>query len=324
MKLCVLAAATLFIASVSANAYQQNGNYGAPVGANPYLLHEYQDTYVVPQGGYATAPAPKYGTAPGYGTAPAPVPNYGVTPEYGTVPAPVPNYGVDPAYGTTPAPAPNYGYNPAPAPDYGTAPAPGYGASPVPQPYMDPAAELSYYGNLCDVDYAPHSYACHHWNYLGNSTFPLFTMDWWSLQGEWFATTYANPTSENIGPEFQMLKNPNRPTQPMGVINNYSRQHVGSVWVTSNSMVWTNWLGQVLETDANSFRQLDAHTVEMYAYGYQQSHYFQCRDFNRNGGHHILCRWDVLDTQSQRWVAQGYFGFMPKSLWDSFSRAVRN
>ncbi len=187
-------------------------------------------------------------------------------------------------------------------------------AVPQPQHYDDPAR----WGALCSVDYAPHSYACHHWNYLGNSMFPLFTLDWHStLQGEWFATTYANPTSENIGPEFIMLKNPHRPTQPDGVLDNYSGSLVESVWVNGNTLYWTNWRGAVFQTDPNTFRILDNYTVEMYGYFGAQLHYFQCRDFNRNDSHHLLCRWDTQNSDGS-FTSRGYFGFMPKYLWDQF------
>ena len=145
MRLSVLVIMALFYGT----SYAYQNGYGAPVNSNPYLLQEYQNTYIqpqAPQGGYG-------GVAPGYGQQ---------------------------------QPQPPSSYYPSQPPQYPTQPAPSYPT----RPYNDPVGELNYYGNLCDESNAPHSYACHHWNYLGNSRFPLFRMDWWSLQGEWFATTY--------------------------------------------------------------------------------------------------------------------------------------
>lgn len=175
-------------------------------------------------------------------------------------------------------------------------------------------------GGACDIQAEPHSYACTHWNFVGNHVFPLFQMDWYgALQGEWFSVTYVNPLTQNVGEEFYMSKNPQRPTQPMGVVNTRNGDMLGSMWINGDSMVWNNWLGYTLATDPSTFRVLDAYTVEMQAFEGQYVHLFRCRDFNRNDKHHFLCSWDLWMPENQQWHHKGYMGFLTRQDWDAFA-----
>lgn len=176
----------------------------------------------------------------------------------------------------------------------------------------------------CDTRSNPHSFACTRWNFDGNHVFPLFTLDWMgSMQGEWFTVTYVNPQTENEGAEFYMAKLPLRPSIPLGVINAQTGDRVGSMWIQGRTMVWNNWLGRTLQTDPNTFRMLDAHTVEMQAFEGQYVHMFRCRDFNRNNNHHLLCDWYLWIPQNQQWVHKGYMGFLTRQVWDNFARGIR-
>lgn len=174
-------------------------------------------------------------------------------------------------------------------------------------------------GGACNMAQNPHSYACNHWNYAGNQIFPLFQLDWdFTLQGEWFSVTYVNPQTENSGPEFFMATNPHNPNQPFGMYNRNSNTPVGSMWIQGNSIVWNNWLGQTLATAPETFRWLDAYTVEMQAYEGPYVHLFRCRDFNRNNNHHLLCSWDLWIPQQKAWQHKGYLGFLTIQVWNNF------
>lgn len=172
----------------------------------------------------------------------------------------------------------------------------------------------------CNFGQNVHSYACTHWNYAGNQVFPLFQLDWdYTLQGEWFSVTYVNPETENNGPEFFMAKNPHNTNQPLGMYNRNSNTPVGSMWIQGNTMVWNNWLGITLQTSPQSFRWLDAYTVEMQAIEGPYVHLFRCRDFNRNNNHHLLCSWDMFFSQQNVWKHKGYIGFLTRQVWDKFA-----
>ena len=72
----------------------------------------------------------------------------------------------------------------------------------------------------CSLDQNPHSWACLAWTFAGTQAFPLYQIDWkGQMEGEWETITYANPWSDNVGQEFQMLKNASNPRIPEGVIN---------------------------------------------------------------------------------------------------------
>jgi hypothetical protein len=174
-------------------------------------------------------------------------------------------------------------------------------------------------GGACDIKANPHSYACTHWNFAGNNAFPLMPLDWMgALQGEWFTVTYVNPQG-NVGPELYMAVNPQRPTQPSGVVNKGNNTLVGSMWIEGKTMFFDNWMGHSFATDMQSFTFLDEYTVEMQAYEGQYLHLFRCRDFNRNNNHHLLCSWDVWVPQQQTWTHKGYLGFLTAAVWNQFA-----
>ncbi len=178
-------------------------------------------------------------------------------------------------------------------------------------------------GGACDVRANPHSYACTKWNFDGNHVFPLMPIQWETvMQGEWFSVTYVNPLTENNGPEFYMAKLPIRPSIPLGVINAQNNSRMGSMWISGPVMDWENWLGRRLVTIPQSFRYLDAFTVEMQAREGQYVHLFRCRDFNRNGNHHLLCSWDMWFPETQTWQHKGYMGFLTRQVWDNFTRGL--
>lgn len=178
---------------------------------------------------------------------------------------------------------------------------------------------LSETGGACNLS-EPHSYACNQWNFVGNTVFPLMPLDGFNgSQGEWFAVTYVNSLTENIGEEFYMAKNPARPSQPLGVVNTQTGVKVGSMWIVGNSLVWENWLGYQFSTDPHSLVQLDAYTVEVSAYEGEYVHKFTCRDFNRNNNHHLLCKWTLWMPEYNQWHNKGFLGFLTRQAWDAFA-----
>ncbi|MBY0385490.1 hypothetical protein K2X05_10070 [bacterium] len=171
----------------------------------------------------------------------------------------------------------------------------------------------------CVIKGNPHSYPCTVWTYQGEF-FPLFPMDWDSLQGTWFSVTYVNPTSGNEGPQFLMKKNPARPMQPMGVENTRSGQAMGHMSIQGDLMRIENWLGieLVLQVDG----MVDSNTIRLVtpeAFGFPR-HTFTCRDFNRNNNHHLLCDWEEQRRPDESWQHKGFFGFLTMSAWNNFLR----
>jgi hypothetical protein len=153
---------------------------------------------------------------------------------------------------------------------------------------------------------------------FGGGVFDLFSIDWWgTLQGEWFTVTYVNQRG-NDGRSFYMAKNPNSPTQPLGVFNVSSNTPVGSMWIDGDRMVFQNWQGIQLMNE--SIEVIDQHTVRLIFVEGHYLHSLNCRDFNRNNNHHLLCAWDVKSRNNQ-WVHQGYIGFLFKHVWDDFLRS---
>lgn len=176
------------------------------------------------------------------------------------------------------------------------------------------------YQGQCLIKQNPHSYACHDLNFYGNNRFPLFPMDWRRLQGPWFAVTYANPNG-NIGHEFRMDVNPNRPTQPRGgVINRNDGSQMGVLELRPNHVAFHNWEwgGAYVESDPRTFRITDRYTVEFQWLFNGVWHGFQCRDFNRNNEHHLNCQWSVWTPQGG-WHLKGYLGFIKLHVWEQFA-----
>jgi hypothetical protein len=178
-----------------------------------------------------------------------------------------------------------------------------------PYPQMQPQVQY------CYLDQNPHSWACMAWTFAGTQEFPLYQIDWkGQIEGEWETITYANPWSDNIGQEFQMLKNSSNPRIPEGVINRESGQLMGDLSIHGDRIIWNNWRGRKLKS-------FDEATLISSPYefkftlkdtnGYQQA--FVCHDFNRNNKHHLLCSWFVITMYpngSYTWLHHGYFGFL--------------
>jgi hypothetical protein len=182
---------------------------------------------------------------------------------------------------------------------------------------------LEFTNGACDIKINPHSFACNEWNYKNNPVFPLFAMDWDGLQGDWFSVTYAEKGRENNGGQFYMAKNIERPTQPMGVKNQSDDSLLGRVWISGTKVTFENWHGHKVSSDPQSFKVLDDYTVQFDlwtgAKGKQTLHSFDCRDFNRNNEHHLLCDWWVrTGTTDDSWVFKGYFGFIRLEVWQGF------
>ena len=201
-----------------------------------------------------------------------------------------------------------YGVSPRPyAPASGYTPASGY----------DPA---TYGVQGCYVMQNPHSYACHAWTFAGNQEFPLIIIDWSRvIQGEWQTVTYANPWSDNDGPEFRMLFNPENPRIPEGVVNKNDNSMLGSLTFEGDKATWTNWRGKKLKTKVSEYAISDSYTFKFsFPEGdyYEQS--FICRDFNRNSKHHLICSWFLIQWDSYYHTTytsqhRGYFGFLKPS-----------
>jgi hypothetical protein len=194
-------------------------------------------------------------------------------------------------------------------------------------------------GGACDTFKNPHSYGCTQWNFDGNGVFPWFKMNWWDvMQGQWFSVTYvrngggkiqcANGKTvrgENNDCEFSMAKNPDRPTQPFGIVNTKNGSLLGSMWINGAQVSWDNWMGKQVWTDPDSFRQIDDYTVQfsMYETKYSKQYgLFVCRDFNRNSNHHLLCKWYMQFPNQKGWVEKGFMGFLTQEVWDGFRQSV--
>jgi len=199
-------------------------------------------------------------------------------------------------------------------------------------------------GGTCNTRENPHSYGCTLWNFNGNGTFPWFPMDWSRLRGPWFTVVYVRnpnlgaidcssgiqiPDDENRDCEFSMRKNPDRPTQPMGVENTYNHKLVKQMIIDKwGNVSWNNWLGKHVQSDAGSVIQRDPYTMqfqwhETTSNGAQYVHNFTCRDFNRNSNHHLLCKWDMWFPGTDHWVEKGFLGFLTQEVWDGFFQQVQ-
>lgn len=169
----------------------------------------------------------------------------------------------------------------------------------------------------CYLDRNPHSYACQAWVFQGSHMFPLNVIDWrGAIEGEWKTITYANPWSDNDGPEFRMLVNAQNPRIPVGVLNKNNNTMMGSLTFEGNKAVWTNWRGKKLKTRIGEYAVTDSFTFKFSfpdGDGYEQS--FVCRDFNRNNVHHLTCSWYLIRftdyyRTAYTWEHRGYFGFL--------------
>lgn len=181
----------------------------------------------------------------------------------------------------------------------------------VQYPYPQQQQQVQY----CYLDQNPHSWACLAWTFAGTQEFPLYQIDWkGQMEGEWQTITYANPWSDNIGQEFEMLKNPSNPRIPEGVINRESGELMGHLSIHGNHIVWNNWRGHKLKSFDN-VTQISSPVEFKFNLDdgddYQQS--FVCHDFNRNNKHHLLCDWFVITLYPNgyyTWLHHGYFGFL--------------
>ena len=162
----------------------------------------------------------------------------------------------------------------------------------------------------CQFQVNPHSYACTRWTFDGNQMFPLIPMDLQSLSGSWNAITFVDPYFENVGPEFVMLVNPQRPTIPMGVLDRFTNANVGNLIVGPTGATQTRWRGQVLNSTPGSMRIADRWTFQFTFSEPPYMHGFSCRDFNRNNVHHLLCSWDILMPGSPQWQHKGFLGYL--------------
>jgi hypothetical protein len=163
----------------------------------------------------------------------------------------------------------------------------------------------------CQMQINPHSYACTRWTFDGNQVFPLLPIDFaGALQGSWRAITFADPTGDNVGPEFMMQTNAQRPTIPEGVVDRATNQFLGDLFIGGNRVVQTNWRGQQLETVPGSLMAMDVWTLRFSFNESRLTHTFTCRDFNRNGTHHLLCAWDLWSPKIGRWTHKGFIGYL--------------
>jgi hypothetical protein len=187
-----------------------------------------------------------------------------------------------------------------------------YYNGPQPVQYMQP--------QYCYLEYNPHSYACQSWVFQGNPMFPLNIIDWKNvIEGEWKTITYANPWSDNDGPEFKMLVRPENPRIPVGVVNKNDDSLMGSLTFQGDKAIWTNWRGKRLKTKISEYAISDSYTFKFsFKDGddYEQS--FICRDFNRNNKHHLSCSWYLIKFtdyyhSAYTYEHRGFFGFLKPS-----------
>lgn len=169
----------------------------------------------------------------------------------------------------------------------------------------------------CIQQQNPHTFECHDMTFIGQSEFPLVSLN--SIQGEWFAVTYAVRGS-NQGAGFVMDKNQVRPTQPgRGVFNLSSGDSslMGSLFINGNRATFGNWQGAPMTSSPGTYVFLDHGTVQFNTVDHiGVQHSFQCRDFIRRGNHHLNCRWLIL--RQGQWDFIGYFGFLTRQAWDQF------
>lgn len=177
--------------------------------------------------------------------------------------------------------------------------------------------------NGCQQQIDPHTFECHEATFNAQTEFQVVPMDiFGSLQNEWFAVTYA-VRGGNSGAGFFMDKNPFRPSRPgKGVFNQFkngSSSLMGSLFIQGQSAVFTNWQGAQMFSLPGSFKKMDLHTVSFDMNDqFGILHTFQCRDFIRNGAHHLTCRWLLFRPQTHQWEFIGYFGFLTRQVWDQF------
>jgi hypothetical protein len=191
-----------------------------------------------------------------------------------------------------------------------------YPYQPSDQPQIKyPYPTQQYSSNYCYIEQNPHSWACSAWTFAGTQMFPLNQIDWkGQMEGEWQTLTYANPWTENVGAEFQMMVSAANPRIPTGVLNRETNQLMGNLSIKGNHIVWNNWRG-------NKLKSFDEATMISSPYefkfslddgdDYQQS--FVCHDFNRNNKHHLLCSWFVITLYpngTYTYLQHGYFGFL--------------
>lgn len=169
----------------------------------------------------------------------------------------------------------------------------------------------------CYLDRNPHSYACLLWVFQGSPMFPLDAIDWReSIAGEWKTITYANPWSDNDGPEFRMLVNAQNPRIPVGVMNKNDGSQLGSLTFEGDKAVWNNWRGKKLKTKITDYAITDSFTFKFsFKDGDQYEQSFVCRDFNRNNKHHLICNWYLIRYTDFYHTAytyehRGFFGFL--------------
>ena len=163
----------------------------------------------------------------------------------------------------------------------------------------------------CQFQVNPHSYSCTRWTFDGNQMFPLLPMDWNGvLQGSWQPITFADPVSGNSNADFSMQVNPQRPSIPEGVVDNFTGQMLGSITIQNNLVFFQNWHGAQFWSIQGTTVIPDNVTARFQFTDGQTQSTFNCRDFNRNSNHHLLCAWDTWNPQAQRWQHRGFMGFL--------------
>lgn len=175
--------------------------------------------------------------------------------------------------------------------------------------------------NVCDIRRDPHSFSCQREAFIGK-LFPIEDLDWQNfMQDEWFASTFA-VVNGNAGNGFLMDINPRRPTLPgRGVLNDHGQGRfsvMGSMRIFGDVISFDNWQGARISSLPRSVVLLDKKTLQFdMVDSVGLIHRFQCRDFLRNGNHHLNCSWYTLSS-SRVWDLKGFFGFVTRRVWDDF------
>lgn len=164
----------------------------------------------------------------------------------------------------------------------------------------------------CQFQVNPHSYSCTRWTFDGNQMFPLNLIDWNGvLQGRWQPLTFSDVRGGNENNEFSMMKNPARPTIPEGVLDRATNRLLAPLQIRGGQVIFENWHGFQLQSLPGTLLVPDRFTARFqFADGQGVGHTFNCRDFNRNQNHHLLCAWDTWNPRSQTWVHRGFIGFL--------------
>lgn len=163
----------------------------------------------------------------------------------------------------------------------------------------------------CQFQVNPHSYSCTRWTFDGNQMFPLLPMDWNGVvQGTWQPITFTDPVTGNTSADFSMQVNPQRPTIPEGVVDNVTGQMLAPITIRGDQVFFANWHGTQFWSIPGTTQIPDRVTARFQFADNFAQHSFNCRDFNRNATHHLLCAWDVWNDRAQTWQHRGFLGFL--------------